>query len=164
MTEHAKIQATIDTMTTAFATGDLEGILATYTRDAVVVGQPGMPVTGTIYGWLRNHDDFARMYRQARRMQADLLADQAWEIAQTATTEDVKLARLQFDVIRWRAAPVPPKAYREEDQGAGGFQFYVQDLPRGAHPSAGPPPGWASARGLCCARGCAACGSMPFPT
>lgn len=47
MTEHAKIQATIDTMTTAFANGDLDGILATYTRDAVVVGQPGMPVTGT---------------------------------------------------------------------------------------------------------------------
>jgi len=47
MTEHSKIQATIDTMTTAFANRNLDGILGTYTRDAVVVGQPGMPVTGT---------------------------------------------------------------------------------------------------------------------
>lgn len=97
-----------------------------------VCAQAGMPVTGTVYEWLRNHDDFARMYRQARRMQADLLADQAWEIAQTATAEDVKLARLQFDVIRWRAARVAPKAYREDDEGPGGFEVYLQDFTNGA--------------------------------
>lgn len=93
----------------------------------------GMPATGTVYEWLRAHDDFARMYRQARRMQADLLADRAWEIAQSATHEDVKLARLQFDVIRWRAARVAPKAYRgEDDESEGVIEVYVQDFGTGA--------------------------------
>jgi len=93
----------------------------------------GMPATGTVYEWLRTHDDFAKMYRQARRMQADLLADRAWEIAQAATHADVKLARLQFDVIRWRAARVAPKAYRsEEEEAEGVIEVYVQDFGTGA--------------------------------
>jgi uncharacterized protein (TIGR02246 family) len=47
MSEHAKIQSTIDEMTAAFTARDIEGILATYEPDAVVVGQPGVPVGGT---------------------------------------------------------------------------------------------------------------------
>lgn len=93
----------------------------------------GMPVTGTVYEWLRNHDDFARLYRRARRMQADVLADRAWEIAQAATPETLKVARLQFDVIRWRATRVAPKAYRddEEEDEPRGFEVYVQDFSTG---------------------------------
>ena len=45
--EHSQIQLTIDTMTTAFSARNIEGILATYEPNAVVVGQPGKPVTGT---------------------------------------------------------------------------------------------------------------------
>jgi uncharacterized protein (TIGR02246 family) len=43
----AKIQSTIDAMTSAFAAGDIDGIMSTYEPGAVVVGEPGMPVTGT---------------------------------------------------------------------------------------------------------------------
>jgi uncharacterized protein (TIGR02246 family) len=42
----AKIQSTIDAMTSAFAAGDIDRILSTYESGAVVVGEPGMPVTG----------------------------------------------------------------------------------------------------------------------
>jgi uncharacterized protein (TIGR02246 family) len=42
-----KILSTIDDMTTAFHNGDIDGILRTYEPGAVVVGQPGMPVSGT---------------------------------------------------------------------------------------------------------------------
>lgn len=42
----AAIQSTIDAMTSAFARHDLAGILSTYEPVAVVVGQPGVPVTG----------------------------------------------------------------------------------------------------------------------
>jgi uncharacterized protein (TIGR02246 family) len=45
--EHTQIQSTIDTMTNAFYAGDINGILATYEPNAVVVGQPGMSVMGT---------------------------------------------------------------------------------------------------------------------
>ena len=98
-----------------------------------ICAMEGMPVTGTVYEWLRNHDDFARLYRRARRMQADVLADRAWEIAQAATPETLKVARLQFDVIRWRATRVAPKAYRddEEEDEPRGFEVYVQDFSTG---------------------------------
>ena len=94
-----------------------------------------MPTAGAVYEWLRNHDDFARMYRQARAMQADLLADRAGEIAEAATAEDVRVARLRFDVIRWRAARVAPKTYRETDpdsEAPRGFDIYLQDFSTGA--------------------------------
>ncbi|NGO56158.1 YybH family protein, partial [Allomesorhizobium camelthorni] len=47
MNDHARIQSTIDAMTSAFARGDIDGVMATYEPDAVVVGQPGKPVSGT---------------------------------------------------------------------------------------------------------------------
>ncbi len=92
-----------------------------------------MPVTGTVYEWLRAHDDFAAMYRQARRMQAEMLADLAWAIASEAREDGVKVARLQFDVLRWRAARLAPKSYREEDEPReGGLEVYLQDFTSGA--------------------------------
>lgn len=42
--EQAAILETISTMTTAFAAGDIDGIMATYEPEAVVVAQPGQPV------------------------------------------------------------------------------------------------------------------------
>ena len=45
--EHAQIQSTIDRNNSAVSARDIEGILATYEPNAVVVGQPGMPVMGT---------------------------------------------------------------------------------------------------------------------
>lgn len=40
------VLTTINTMTTAFAAGDIETILSTYETGATVVGQPGVPVSG----------------------------------------------------------------------------------------------------------------------
>lgn len=45
--EAARVQATIDAMTAAFAKGDIDGILSTYEPGAVVVGSPGAPVSGS---------------------------------------------------------------------------------------------------------------------
>lgn len=47
MDPKAKILSTIDDMTKAFHQGDIDGIMRTYEPGAVVVGQPGMPVSGT---------------------------------------------------------------------------------------------------------------------
>lgn len=97
-----------------------------------ICGEADMPVTGTVYEWLRAHDDFAAMYRQARRMQAEMLADLAWAIACEARESDIKVARLQFDVLRWRAARLAPKAYRDEEETKGGLEVYLQDFSSGA--------------------------------
>jgi len=46
MDHKAKILSTIDDMTSAFHRGDIDGIMRTYESGAVVVGQPGAPVSG----------------------------------------------------------------------------------------------------------------------
>ena len=45
--EHTQIQSTIDANNAAVAAGDLEGALATFEPNAVMVAQPGMHVMGT---------------------------------------------------------------------------------------------------------------------
>lgn len=47
MKQTAEIQATIDTMTSAFGRGDIDGIMRTYEPGAVVVGEPGVAVSGS---------------------------------------------------------------------------------------------------------------------
>ncbi len=45
--EHDQIHSTIDTNNSAVAAGDMEGVLATFEPNGVLVGQPGMPAMGT---------------------------------------------------------------------------------------------------------------------
>jgi uncharacterized protein (TIGR02246 family) len=45
--EHAQIQSTIDTNNAAVSARDIDGVLATYEPNAVLVGQPGMHAIGT---------------------------------------------------------------------------------------------------------------------
>lgn len=47
MDQKAKILSTIDAMTNAFHKGDIDGIMQTYEPGAVVVGEPGTPISGT---------------------------------------------------------------------------------------------------------------------
>lgn len=47
MNQQATILSTIDAMTNAFHKGDIDGIMQTYEPGAVVVGEPGTPVSGT---------------------------------------------------------------------------------------------------------------------
>jgi len=42
-----RILSIIDAMTDAFHQGDIDGIMRTYEPGAVVVGQPGAPISGT---------------------------------------------------------------------------------------------------------------------
>lgn len=47
MDQQSKILSTIDTMTNAFHKGDIDGIMRTYEPGAVVVGEPGTPISGS---------------------------------------------------------------------------------------------------------------------
>lgn len=44
--DQTAILETISAMTTAFAAGNIDGVMATYEPSAVVVAQPGQPVAG----------------------------------------------------------------------------------------------------------------------
>jgi ketosteroid isomerase-like protein len=46
MNQKEQIVSTIETMTSAFHAGNIDGILNTYEPGAVVVGDPGVPVSG----------------------------------------------------------------------------------------------------------------------
>lgn len=46
VSDGAAVLAVIDRMMTAFAAGNVPGVMATYRPEAVVVGNPGAPVTG----------------------------------------------------------------------------------------------------------------------
>ncbi|BCH25265.1 YybH family protein [Mesorhizobium sp. L-8-3] len=48
MSDETRVLATIDAMTSAFAAGDIDKIMSTYAPAAVVVGEPGRPVTGDV--------------------------------------------------------------------------------------------------------------------
>ncbi len=51
-----------------------------------VCAAPGMPKVSTVFGWLKQHPEFAEMYSLAKEVQADNLAAQIIEISDTCRT------------------------------------------------------------------------------
>lgn len=85
-----------------------------------------LPSERTVYRWLEDpeNDAFRQQYARAREAQADGKFEQAWEIAQTATAENVQVARLQIDTIKWQTGKLAPKKYGDKltlnGEGEGG--------------------------------------------
>lgn len=89
-----------------------------------------MPSIPTVLKWLRENEEFAIQYARAKREQADLLAEQILEIADTCligtktvekatgteiTTGDmVDRSRLMVDSRKWLASKLAPKKYGEK--------------------------------------------------
>ena len=76
----------------------------------------GVPVERTVYRWLEEHESFRQQYARAREAQADGKFEQVWSIASAATPENVQVARLQVDAVRWQAGKLAPKKYGEAVQ------------------------------------------------
>ncbi|MFL5297803.1 MAG: hypothetical protein ACJ798_15620 [Phenylobacterium sp.] len=74
---------------------------------------PEMPCAATILNWAKAHPAFEDAYAQARDLQADVLFDEARDVALAATPGSVWVSRLQFDTIRWMTARMAPKKYCE---------------------------------------------------
>lgn len=72
-----------------------------------------MPSVVTIFKWLRQQEDFAKSYAQAREAQADTLADQLHDIADNSTG-DVQRDRLRVDTRKWIASKLKPKKYGDK--------------------------------------------------
>jgi hypothetical protein len=90
-----------------------------------------LPDVRTVYRWLAKYDEFCQMYARAREDQADTLADQIIDIADTPvagiktktddegnveTTEGdmIEHRRLQVDARKWIAAKLKPKKYGDK--------------------------------------------------
>ncbi|MFC3071047.1 terminase small subunit-like protein [Phenylobacterium soli] len=78
-----------------------------------ITRDPDMPCYRTVLKWARDKPEFADAYTEARRLQADHLADEAHEIVMASTHATVWSDRLRFAFIRWRAANLAPKKYAE---------------------------------------------------
>lgn len=83
---------------------------------------PSAPSLTTVMKWRRDIPEFAAQYTRAREDQADTLAD---EIVQIADTEkDAKRAAVRIDARKWAASKLKSKAYGDkitaEHTGKGG--------------------------------------------
>jgi hypothetical protein len=63
----------------------------------------------TIHRWLDTFEAFRPMYDQARAIQADAVADEIIDIADTAP--DLDRARLKIDTRKWIASRMAPRRY-----------------------------------------------------
>lgn len=92
-----------------------------------------MPSRSAVYEWLLLHVEFADMYARAREEQADTLADEITQIADTE--EDAARARVRVDARKWVAAKLKPRKYGDrqavEHSGPNGgpIQTAAQPLP-----------------------------------
>lgn len=84
-------------------------------------------VPSTVYRWAYKDDQFAQQFSRAREYSADALVDQAQEIADTATPENVQVAKLRCDMLLKRAACYRPSKYGQKAQvdHAGGVTIQV---------------------------------------
>jgi hypothetical protein len=85
------------------------------------------PCVSTVYKWLSTNKEFAEQYARAREGQADFLADEIIEIADTCregekTVEKenyvevtkgdmVERSRLMINARKWKASKLAPKKY-----------------------------------------------------
>ena len=74
----------------------------------------GMPHIATFYRWLRKDIGLREEYARARADQADTLADELIDIADTEP--DAAKARNMIDVRKWAASKLKPKKYGDLKQ------------------------------------------------
>jgi hypothetical protein len=77
-----------------------------------ICDDPAMPGFRTVFQWLESNQEFAQQYARAREIQADYLAEEGMDIADS--TQDPAKARLQIDARKWFASKVAPKKYGDK--------------------------------------------------
>lgn len=95
-----------------------------------------MPAMPTIFFWLREYPEFLEQYNVAKEAQADAMAEDMLDIADTlpAMTEkgidsaDVAHMRLRIDTRKWIASKLKPKKYGDkiEQEIKGDMSLTVQ--------------------------------------
>ena len=72
-----------------------------------------MPNKGTVFRWLRTHEEFSDQYAKAKSDSADALLEDMLHIADD-DKEDVQRSRLRVDVRKWAASKLKPKKYGDK--------------------------------------------------
>jgi len=94
---------------------------------------PDMPGVVTVYRWLAADEAFRNMYARARDDQADTLADEIIEVADSVGDPNDK--RLRVDARKWVAAKLKPRKYGDKLEtahtGPGGGPIQITDVDAG---------------------------------
>jgi hypothetical protein len=99
-----------------------------------IAQDPRMPSRETVRRWCASDEAFRAKYASAREAQADAIFDEVQAIADTATPENVAVARLQIDARKWMAGKLRPKVYGEKitaehtGEGGGPAIFVLRDM------------------------------------
>lgn len=73
-----------------------------------------MPAISTVMLWLTQDETLSEQYARAKTEQADTIFQEVLDIADSATNEDVQVARLKIDARKWMAGKLKPKVYGEK--------------------------------------------------
>lgn len=82
-----------------------------------ICASDSMPSKAAVFRWLGERAEFRDQYARAREEQAESLADEITEIADTA--EDAQIARLRIDARKWVASKLKPKRYGDRLELSG---------------------------------------------
>jgi len=92
-----------------------------------------MPSRRTIHSWAINDSDFFTRIAYARELGQEFTVDECRMIADTATPEDVNVAKLRIWHRQWEASKRAPKRFgdkiQQEHTGSVGVQL-VHSIPR----------------------------------
>lgn len=91
--------------------------------------EPGMPPASTVKMWAVDDvpEGFADRYARARDFQADAIAEQALDLADTSDPADAAKVRIQVDTRKWLASKINPAKFgdRAKIEHAGGIDLQV---------------------------------------
>lgn len=131
-------------------------ILSTTSRSLrQICKDEGMPCISTVCKWLNDFPQFSEQYARAKKLQADILADEVIEIADDRSNDTlqgengeygnsvaVARARLQMDARKWYAGKLAPKKYGEKLELSGDkenpihtkneHRFIIEDMSEGS--------------------------------
>jgi hypothetical protein len=86
-----------------------------------VCKMPGMPSKATVFRWLRDNPEFARMYEIATDERADTMIDEIVDIADSCKTDadSIRKAKLRIHARVEQAQKMKPKKYGPKMQLTG---------------------------------------------
>jgi hypothetical protein len=106
---------------------------------------PDLPDRQSIYNWLQIHREFFDSYMRAKEQQAHLLADEVLEVTNDIPTYEDKdghdridsgmlgRGKLQMDALRWSAAVLAPKFYKENKNNENSNTEVHEDVMKRKH-------------------------------
>lgn len=108
----------------------------------ICLQNPELPTERTIMRWRLRHESFRQQYAQAKREQAELLAQEIIDIADDKThdvlidedgnerlnTEFVARSRLRVDARKWVASKLLPKVYGDKQDDVSTQNTLIEKL------------------------------------